>query len=228
MNYNKIYDDLIARAQSRVTVDGYKERHHIIPKSMGGSDDESNLVDLTAREHFVAHNCLARIHGGRQWYAVVRMAKQCQVTNSRLFEIARIKRSEEHKKGGWKHSDNERIAKSIRQLGKKANPERSMRISEAKKGKPLSDFNRHAISVAKTGVPWTDKQREAIIGSVSLDQRLQMNAKVSATLKGRKKSPEHVLAAAQGRKKSTFNRKCIALNALIDSVFQPEVVMTSA
>jgi hypothetical protein len=223
MNYNKIYNDLIGLAQSRVTVDGYKERHHIIPKSMGGSDDESNLVDLTAREHFIAHNCLARIYGGREWYAVVRMAKQCQVTNSRLFEIARIKRSEEHKKGGWKHTDAERQAKSLRQTGKKASPDRSINISAAKKGKPLSEKNRLALR-GKRG-SWSDARRQA---QKSVVMPSTQAIKISESLKGRKKSPEHVLAAAQGRKISTFNRKCIALNALIDSVFQPEVVMTSA
>ena len=37
----------------------YHERHHIKPKCMGGSDDESNLIDLFAREHFEAHRLLA-------------------------------------------------------------------------------------------------------------------------------------------------------------------------
>lgn len=39
--------------------DEYHERHHIIPKSLGGSNDESNLIDLFAREHFEAHRLLA-------------------------------------------------------------------------------------------------------------------------------------------------------------------------
>jgi hypothetical protein len=223
VNYQKLYDRLIERAIHRSSISGYKETHHIVPKSMGGTDDHHNLVDLTAREHFIAHNCLARIYGGREWYAVVRMAKQCQVTNSRLFEIARIKRSEEHKKGGWKHTDAERQAKSLRQTGKKASPERSINISAAKKGKPLSELNRLALR-GKRG-SWSDARRQA---QKSVVMPPSQAIKISKALKGRKKSPEHVLAAAQGRKKSTFNRKCIALNALIDSVFQPEVVMTSA
>lgn len=217
MNYQKIYDQLIGRAVHRLSISGYKETHHIIPKSMGGTDDQHNLVDLTAREHFIAHNCLARIYGGREWYAVVRMAKQCQVTNSRLFEIARIKRSEEHKKGGWTHTDAERQAKSIRQTGKKASPERGINISAAKKGKPLSEKNRLALR-GKRG-SWTDVRRQA---HKSVVMPLSQSIKISQSLKGRKKSPEHILAAAQGRKRSTFNRKCIALNALIDSVFNPK------
>lgn len=43
-------------------IDGYVEKHHIIPKSMGGSNNLSNIVKLTAREHFVAHWLLFKIH----------------------------------------------------------------------------------------------------------------------------------------------------------------------
>ena len=37
----------------------YHERHHIVPKCIGGSNDEDNLIDLYAREHFEAHRLLA-------------------------------------------------------------------------------------------------------------------------------------------------------------------------
>lgn len=39
--------------------DEYHERHHIVPKCMGGTDDKENLIDLFAREHFIAHRLLA-------------------------------------------------------------------------------------------------------------------------------------------------------------------------
>lgn len=35
--------------------DEYHERHHITPRCMGGTDDNDNLIDLFAREHFEAH-----------------------------------------------------------------------------------------------------------------------------------------------------------------------------
>ena len=62
MNYKKHYDLLISKAQKRGKIVGYKEKHHIIPKSLGGSDDKSNIVELTAREHYLAHWLLFRIH----------------------------------------------------------------------------------------------------------------------------------------------------------------------
>jgi len=62
MNYQRIYEQLINRAKTRDKLIGYKEEHHIIPTSMGGSDVKNNLVYLTGREHFIAHHLLWRIH----------------------------------------------------------------------------------------------------------------------------------------------------------------------
>lgn len=59
--YQIYYDKLIARAKNRV-IDSYTEKHHIIPKCMGGSNKRENLVNLTAREHFIAHQLLVKIN----------------------------------------------------------------------------------------------------------------------------------------------------------------------
>ena len=63
MNYQRIYDTLIQkRKDHRITREEcYCEKHHIIPKSLGGSDSLDNLINLTAREHFLAHLLLYRI-----------------------------------------------------------------------------------------------------------------------------------------------------------------------
>ena len=97
MNYFLAYQRLIAKAKTRVCPNGYVERHHILPRALGGGDDSTNLVALTAREHFVAHVLLAKIHGGNMWQAVVLMSggKYC---NNRLFEIARRTSSYEREK----------------------------------------------------------------------------------------------------------------------------------
>ncbi len=61
--YQCWYDALIKRARGRA-LDCYKETHHILPRSMGGTDDGANLVDLTYREHFLAHWLLTKITDG--------------------------------------------------------------------------------------------------------------------------------------------------------------------
>lgn len=61
MNYKRIYDRIIERAKERVP-EGYVERHHIIPRCMGGSDEKDNLVALTPEEHFLCHVLLVKIY----------------------------------------------------------------------------------------------------------------------------------------------------------------------
>lgn len=61
MNYERVYRALILKRQlNKLSKKGsvYCERHHIIPKCLGGSDLKNNLVNLTAREHFIAHMLL--------------------------------------------------------------------------------------------------------------------------------------------------------------------------
>jgi len=61
MNYSKIYTQLIERAKIR-DLTCYTERHHIIPKCLGGLNNEENIVELSAREHYIAHLLLLHIH----------------------------------------------------------------------------------------------------------------------------------------------------------------------
>jgi hypothetical protein len=57
--YSKWYDQLIEKAQRReLPKDMYVEKHHIIPRSFGGSNSKENIVKLTAREHYIAHALL--------------------------------------------------------------------------------------------------------------------------------------------------------------------------
>ena len=87
MNYFKHYTQLILKAQARGSIEGYTELHHIIPKSVGGSDASSNLVRLTAKEHFVAHLMLAKMYGGKLIYAAWAMANQKNKFQDRSYRI---------------------------------------------------------------------------------------------------------------------------------------------
>ena len=94
MNYQRIYSDLIEFRKANAP-DGYSEKHHIIPKSMGGSNSPDNLVRLTGREHFIAHRLLAKIHGGLMWLAVTYMSHPGTTSSngymctSRVYEYAK-------------------------------------------------------------------------------------------------------------------------------------------
>ena len=93
MNYKKIYDELIAKRVASPP-DGYSEKHHIIPKALGGTNAKENLVLLTGREHFVAHVLLAKIHGGTMWMPVIFMKGRRygdKYINGRMYQAARQK-----------------------------------------------------------------------------------------------------------------------------------------
>jgi hypothetical protein len=61
MDYLKIYNKITNNGKNRVLT-GYTETHHIIPKCVGGTNDEWNLVKLTAKEHFICHLLLCEIY----------------------------------------------------------------------------------------------------------------------------------------------------------------------
>ena len=98
MNYQRIYNSIINFRKSNHPT-GYRERHHIIPRSIGGTDHSSNLVYLTAREHFVCHYLLTRIYeeGSTEWrkmnHAFMIMKgdskNQERYYNGRLYESRR-------------------------------------------------------------------------------------------------------------------------------------------
>lgn len=94
MNYTKIYNNIIERAKLRQTTNqltSYKEIHHIVPKSMGGKDDKSNLVELTLKEHFLCHKLLIQIYKNNKSlvYALWMMANtRNNVNNINKYNIS--------------------------------------------------------------------------------------------------------------------------------------------
>lgn len=95
MNYKYIYDSLINTRLQHPAI-GYTERHHILPKSMGGDYSLTNIVILTGREHWIAHLLLFRIYKNKQMaHACHMMAMRCEergiphIRNSRMYEAVR-------------------------------------------------------------------------------------------------------------------------------------------
>jgi hypothetical protein len=100
MNHRKVHDQIIDRAKSRILEEGiYFERHHVVPRCMGGLDEDSNLVKLTAREHFLVHWLLVEIYKETEylgklshaWNMMCNISKghECRKVNSRYFSYAR-------------------------------------------------------------------------------------------------------------------------------------------
>lgn len=71
MDYARIYREFVAdRLRKQPEAPTYFERHHILPRSLGGGNEPENLIRLTPEDHLFAHMLLAKVHGGKMWAAV--------------------------------------------------------------------------------------------------------------------------------------------------------------
>lgn len=90
----KHYNKLIERSKNR-NLTGYSEKHHIIPKCMGGDNSKSNIARLTPEEHYVAHQLLVKIfpnHNGLIWAVCYLTSKsKNRINNNKIFGWVRRK-----------------------------------------------------------------------------------------------------------------------------------------
>jgi len=172
MNYQKIYDSLIARAQNR-SVDGYIERHHIVPKALGGSDDQTNLVDLKSREHFIAHLLLAKIYGGKMIKAAFLMSSRkkfggrkyeylkeqfAQLVSSDTERAKKISRSNTGKKRTNEHVANWKASRIANDSFKRT-PEMNAKTSASLSGELNPMFGKTHEESAKHRIIEANKQK---------------------------------------------------------------------
>lgn len=139
MNYKKIYDSIIERASGRKKIRRgqpnyvYYERHHVLPKCLGGSDEKNNIVFLTAEEHWVAHLLLVKMNPGNHKLVFACQAMSMTGGNSKRTT---------NKMFGW-----------IRR-------EYSNAVSVSKKGSSISDDQKRKISKTLKGRPAPHQQGE--------------------------------------------------------------------
>ena len=156
MDYSRIYIELMERASDRV-IDGYTEKHHIVPKCMGGDNKPRNIAVLTPEEHFLAHQLLVKIYPNNS--KLVYACKAMSMSNNglrgsmKLYGWLRRKESINTSKRlignnhcvGYKHSVETRKKQSLSHIGNKygVGYKHSMdsrrKISESLKGKLHSE-----------------------------------------------------------------------------------------
>jgi hypothetical protein len=175
--YNSIIDTAVKRAWKKARG---RERHHIIPHSLGGSDDKSNLVYLSCREHFLCHWLLMKMTEGDNYhkmrYALMGMraankhqARYHTTLTARIYEKYRIEHAKHHSKlmksknlvpwnkGGVEitdeHRENLRKAARTRNVDpiKQAEGQRK-RIAKVT-GQKRSDETKISMSLASKGKP---------------------------------------------------------------------------
>ena len=168
--YTKVYYRIIENSRGRIN-EGYVERHHIIPRSCGGTDDISNLVSLTGREHFICHWLLTKMvtdstHIRNMHYAFKLMSKHGKT--NRLRNIARrfgADRSEETRQK-ISQTMKEQYASGARKpaagmKGKKMPADAKYKISAALKNKPKSPEHQQKCREANLGRKWYNNGKES-------------------------------------------------------------------
>lgn len=152
MNYQKHYDLLIERARARV-LSGYVEVHHVIPRCIGGSDDKCNLVQLTAEEHYVAHQLLHKIHpfvSGLAFAMVAMTGKTNPNRNNKTYGWIKKKNAfamSSVSLAMWNNAEY-RIKHKEAMDEVRLNPEYRSKLSKAQKGRVKSAEERANIAEA--------------------------------------------------------------------------------
>lgn len=213
MNYEKIYNDIISKAGSedRKKIKGgiYYEAHHIIPKCMGGSNDKSNLIILTAKEHYMAHRLLCVIYPDNNklrfalWAMInglssskKRHTLSCQIYAQLKEDV--IKRFSHTKKGrplSEIHKKNMRKPKTKKNTYSKPpiSEETRKKMSDAKKGKTFSAEHRKKISEANLNSihkKVTDDTKNKIsIANTGRTRSDETKQKMSEAKKGKSRAP---------------------------------------
>lgn len=191
--YRRWYDQLCQRARGRISEPG-TERHHIIPKSLGGSNQISNMVTLTYREHFLAHWLLTKFTTGgailktKRALACMTLSKNGRISFSWQFALARKAKSETQR--GHKFA-----------LGSKRSAETRAKMSAAFKLRGPEYFAKLSERAKNRSADTRNKLRIAA-SNPSAENR----ARKSAAATGRKMSAE---AVAKTRAAMIGNKRCV-------------------
>ena len=204
--YETWYATIIKNAKQR-TLESYTETHHIIPRSLGGQDTKDNLVNLTAREHFVCHWLLTKIYptGEEHWkmlnaLRMMRAEKSGQhryntkITSrvyARLKEEYSILLSEKNKGAGngyygKQHTEEAKRRISEANTGRKQTAEEKQKQIEAITGRKRAPFSEEWINNLKEA---HSGENNGMYGKKHTDEA---RAKQSARATGRKQSAETV------------------------------------
>ena len=155
--YKDIYFSIIEKAKHKKIYE-YGEKHHIIPKCLGGSNEKSNIVMLTAREHFLCHKLLVKFTESenkcKMSYALWRCANKggikttLEYTHIRQAHAKMLALKMTGKTWSWSQEAKDRL-KEKRKIepfephnkGKSRTQEEKNKISKSKKGKCIGKDN---------------------------------------------------------------------------------------
>lgn len=175
LTYEEFINNILETRGRFACGEEYHERHHIVPRCMDGGDEDDNLIDLFAREHFEAHRLLAleNLDNDKLAHAWTMMAfvkdknqeryeltpeeyqeariKQSELTSRRTKALwsddeYRKRVSETHKRENLSEETLTKLAEASR--GRKHTEEEKRKIGDVHKGKFVSEETRQKLSIS--------------------------------------------------------------------------------
>jgi hypothetical protein len=165
MNYQKIHDRIINLAKIRV-ISIMAEKHHIIPKCMGGTNDVNNIVKLTPKEHFIIHKLLCEIYPDniKLHYALWRMMNPQTKNHKRSYNIS----ANEYNRRREIHQEEIRKL-GLSNKGRITSIETKQKLQEVRKLQIITNETKQKISnslIGKLKSPMTDEIKQKISNSL--------------------------------------------------------------
>lgn len=163
--YHRWYLSIVAKAQAKGRKkcgDGKYDKHHIIPVSMGGTNDKSNLVLLTSKEHFLCHLLLFKCTEGKAkmsmacaWHRMATIKRYC---SRQYVEIGVRHKISLNGVNKGAYQSPEKRAKISASLKGRSNPV----ISEKLKGRKLSEEHKANVIAARKGYTHSMETKEKL------------------------------------------------------------------
>lgn len=145
---NKYYYIYFRLCSQNTLIEGYTESHHIIPKSLGGSNEKENLVKLTPKQHYIAHRLLTKITTGENLIKMKKALylfciKQPKRLETRYLPPSRvIKDSREALKANLSENHKAKISKSLKKYTRSKEHEKNLSesVSYSNKTRDISKW----------------------------------------------------------------------------------------
>ena len=221
MNYEKIYNNLIGRATRRV-IEGYVEKHHIVPRCLGGTDAKENIVNLYPEEHYLAHLLLCKVNKGNSklLYAAMNMTSGSMINNgnrnNKAYGWLRRQYAESMSGDNNPNRRNPEIQKkaALKRVGQKRTEETKVRMSAAQKGRTFSEETKRKMAEAAKNRPTISVETRAKLknrtpnkGMLGKTMSAETKAKMSASQQGRTDSAETKLKKSLAAKAREAKKK---------------------
>jgi len=210
--YKTWYNQITNNAKNRV-LDYYTERHHIISLSLGGEDTAHNLVNLTAREHFVCHWILTKFTTGQDRYKMLNALRMMRAENpnQKRYKTQITSRVYENLKEEYAALQSKlRSGKGNGMYGKTHTEKARRAISEKNTGNQITEEQKQKIVMAKKDVkraPFSEEWKQKMSKSKKGANNHRYGVEVSEETKAKQR------AKALGRKQSaeTIKKKADAI-----------------